>query len=276
MVLPTSKKNVGLGKAMIRSRFRGGTRPKDHDTDLVHTTDMDDGPSWTKLQSITQEGDLDSFLRIAELADTDFTAHRQNVTVVSAEDNNPFLMSKDEETRVQKLHKTFQNEVVIPRRPHWEKTMSAREVQRNEQASFLDWRRSLALLQEANGLLLTPYERNLEVWRQLWRVVERSQLVVQIVDARNPMTFRSEDLEKYVSEVHGGSVDCLLLVNKADLLTDSQRAQWADYFDKNNIKYKFFSAKISNVELERELEREMVILSFLIYLFELTLKSRLN
>lgn len=27
--------------------------------------------------------------------------------------------------------------------------------------------------------VLTPFEKNLEVWRQLWRVLERSDIVVQ-------------------------------------------------------------------------------------------------
>ena len=80
--------------------------------------------------------------------------------------------------------------------------------------------------------MLTPFERNLEVWRQLWRVIERSHLVVQIVDARNPLKFRCEDLEAYVKDVEGqegqqgtgrGKRRSLLLINKADLLTPKQR-----------------------------------------------------
>jgi ribosome biogenesis GTPase A len=83
-------------------------------------------------------------------------------------------------------------------------------------------------LQDAQALLLTPFERNLSVWRQLWRTLERSQLVVQIVDARNPLAFRCEDLEAYVSEVKAGEEDHgtrknLLLINKSDLLTQGQR-----------------------------------------------------
>lgn len=73
-----------------------------------------------------------------------------------------------------------------------------------------------------NGLLLTPYERNLEVWRQLWRVIERSQLIVQIVDARNPLFFRCVDVDRYVKEVDPSKKN-LLLINKADLLTYAQR-----------------------------------------------------
>jgi ribosome biogenesis GTPase A len=90
----------------------------------------------------------------------------------------------------------------------------------------------LSRLQDRDKFLLTPFERNIEVWRQLWRVLERSQLVVQIVDARNPLNFRCEDLESYVSDVEGfegeqgtgsGLRRNLLLINKSDLLTAKQR-----------------------------------------------------
>ena len=87
-------------------------------------------------------------------------------------------------------------------------------------------------LQDKDKFLLTPFERNLEVWRQLWRVIERSHLIVQIVDARNPLKFRCEDLEAYVKDIEGaegekgtgrGKRKSLLLINKADLLTSKQR-----------------------------------------------------
>ncbi len=112
---------------------------------------------------------------------------------------------------------------------------------------------SLLSLQENQSLLLTPFERNLEVWRQLWRTCERSDLIVQIVDARNPLSFRSEDLAKYVLELNLEEIGedgekivtdleaeveekedavprrtrstkkNLLLINKSDLLTQKQR-----------------------------------------------------
>jgi large subunit GTPase 1 len=47
------------------------------------------------------------------------------------------------------------------------------QLQAAERDEFLEWRRCLATLQEVEGVLLTPYEKNLEFWRQLWRVVER-------------------------------------------------------------------------------------------------------
>ena len=49
-----------------------------------------------------------------------------------------------------------------------------------------------------------------------------SDVIVQIVDARNPLLFRCEDLESYVKEVGENKVNVILL-NKADFLTQQQR-----------------------------------------------------
>jgi len=32
-------------------------------------------------------------------------------------------------------------------------------------------------LEENDKLVLTPFEKNIDIWRQLWRVLERSDLV---------------------------------------------------------------------------------------------------
>ena len=102
---------------------------------------------------------------------------------------------------------------------------------------------------------MTPFERNLEMWRQMWRVIERSDLIVQIVDARNPLLFRCKDLETYVKEVDPRKRN-LLLVNKADMITENQRKAWADYFDENGVKYTFFSAALASQAQPDEGEEE--------------------
>ncbi|CAG8676235.1 11032_t:CDS:10 [Funneliformis mosseae] len=226
---PKSKKDTGLGKAIIKDRFKGNTRPRDGDT-FLHTTDLDDGASWTKLQSITQQRDLDEFLSTAQLAGTQFTAEKE-------------VLARQEANK---------EKLVIPRRPNWDQTTTPSQLELNERDAFLRWRRNLAFLQEQDEFLLTPFERNLEVWRQLWRVIERSDLVVQIVDARNPLFFRSTDLEKYVKEVDKNKKN-LLLINKADLLTANQRQLWSDYLDSQGIRYIFFSAVLAQENLEKEL-----------------------
>jgi len=91
----------------------------------------------------------------------------------------------------------------VPRRPAWHPGMTAAELDRAEKDAFLEWRREIASLEEASGdrARVTPFEKNLEVWRQLWRVLERSHVVVQIVDARDPLFYYSEDLHGYAGEM---------------------------------------------------------------------------
>jgi len=201
--------------------------------------------SWVKMRSVTEQGALDEFLSTAELAGTDFTAEKMNnVKVIHRDQRNPYLLSAAEERSAIKKQIANKNRLTVPRRPEWDESTTPQDLDKKERASLLDWRRGLAELQENDDLLMTPFERNLEVWRQLWRVIERSDLVVQIVDARNPLLFRSEDLERYVKEVDAKKNN-LLLVNKADMMTLRQREAWADYFEGVGINYKFFSASLA-------------------------------
>ena len=66
--------------------------------------------------------------------------------------------------------------------------------------------------------------------------------LLQVLDARDPLRYRSEDLESYSVHLHPtkGSV---LLLNKADLLPAALRSAWADYFDQAAVEYVFWSAK---------------------------------
>lgn len=202
------------------------------------------------MRSVTEQGALDEFLSTAELAGTDFTAEKMNnVKIIHKDQINPYLLSAAEERSAIRKQKANRNRLTVPRRPPWDETTTPQELDTKERASLLDWRRGLAELQENDDLLMTPFERNLEVWRQLWRVIERSDLVVQIVDARNPLLFRSEDLENYVKEVDSKKNN-LLLVNKADMMTNGQRETWAEYFEKAGINYKFFSASLAKARNE--------------------------
>ena len=197
------------------------------------------------MRSVTEQPALDEFLSTAELAGTDFTAEKMNnVKIIHRDQKNPYLLSDAEERVAVKKQNANKERLTVPRRPKWDETTTAMELDERERESLLEWRRGLAELQESNDLLMTPFERNLEVWRQLWRVIERSDLVVQIVDARHPLLFRSEDLERYVREVDPKKNN-LLLVNKADMMTLEQRQVWADYFERAGIEYRFFSAELA-------------------------------
>ncbi|KAF3916897.1 hypothetical protein ABW21_db0201039 [Orbilia brochopaga] len=253
MGLPKAKNMEGLGRTLMNDKFggasrgsRGGgakSRRRNGDGSERYTTTHKEA-DWVKMRSITEQQALDEFLATAELADTDFTAEKMNIKIIHSDQINPYLLSADEEKAQIRRHRANAGKLTVPRRPPWDESTTPAELERAEKDSFLDWRRGLAELAENNDLLLTPFERNLEVWRQLWRVIERSDLVVQIVDARNPLHFRSEDLELYVKEIDGNKRN-LLLVNKSDMMTLKQRQAWADYFEKEDIEYKFFSAALA-------------------------------
>mmetsp|Transcript_13352 Transcript_13352/g.22700 ORF Transcript_13352/g.22700 Transcript_13352/m.22700 type:complete len:345 (+) Transcript_13352:417-1451(+) len=130
--------------------------------------------------------------------------------------------------------------------------MSAIEIQQQENTAFLEWRRDIANVEENNvKLAITPFEKNIEVWRQLWRVIEKSHILLQIVDARNPLFFYSSDLEKYIQEI-GDSKEFVLCVNKADYLSDELILHWNTYLNEKKINHIFISAKQEQEKLDLE------------------------
>jgi large subunit GTPase 1 len=203
-------------------------------------------------KSVTELGNLEDFLAEAELAGRDFEADRDAKVFQVAEGTGTLvaldLGEEDEDGEIydEGVFEEDEFAVTMPRRPHWvEGETTADELERMEKDSFLEWRRGIAKLEqkaERRGMHPSPYEKNLQFWRQLWRVMERCDVLVQVADARNPLLFRFSDMEIYAKDlsVHKR---LLLLVNKADMLSDELRAAWCDYFESQGIEFVFFSAK---------------------------------
>ena len=224
---PKKNASTNLGRCIIRQQFAAAGTLSAEDAQLLETE-----RGKHKLRSVTQCDDLEELMSSAILSGTDFTSKRGEVIVLGQEVHAVLHAEGKTEAPV---------DIPIPRRPAWQAQQTAVELDRNEGAAFVAWRSKMAEIEEQQGSLLTPFEKNLEVWRQLWRVLERSQLVVQIVDARNPLLFRSADLERYAHELDPRK-RCMLLVNKADLLTLAQRRSWAAYFKKISVEFVFWSA----------------------------------
>ena len=146
------------------------------------------------MGSVTAQGDLDDFLTTAELAGTEFAAERYNARVVET-DESEFDRKQVDLAEKAAQHAEHAHRLTIPRRPPWTKATTAEELQQAERLSFVAWRRGLADLEEKQNVMMTPYERNIEFWRQLWRVMEKSDVLVQIVDARNPLLFLCPDIQ---------------------------------------------------------------------------------
>ena len=81
-------------------------------------------------------------------------------------------------------------------------------------------------------------------------------MIVQVVDARDPLFYESSDLSIYVKEVDNRK-ESVLLLNKADLLTPEQRKTWSKHFLESDTKALFFSATLDDPEVENSQDLEI-------------------
>jgi large subunit GTPase 1 len=225
------KKDRDFGRALIRQHSQGsqgylGTKTESNQKNMA---------------SILEVNALDDYIDLVEMDDVDVKVKRYD----TEEQDAPIIIETNLKSKAQELSdEAFsQEQLVIPRKPKWTFSMSAEEVDRNEKNAFMEWRRHIAEFESSSSdsMRITPFEKNLEVWRQLWRVCERSNIVIQVVDGRNPLLFYTGDLSRYLSTMDPPK-RMVLLVNKSDLLTTNQRLAWKDYFNAKRIKHMFYSA----------------------------------
>ncbi|XP_046845261.1 guanine nucleotide-binding protein-like 1 isoform X2 [Xenia sp. Carnegie-2017] len=114
----------------------------------------------------------------------------------------------------------------MPKRPRWSYTMSKHEVEKNEEKMFIKYVDDIK--KENLGSQLSYFEMNLETWRQLWRVLEVSDIVLIITDVRYPVIHFSPTLYTYVRDEL--KKDIVLVLNKIDLVTPEVVVSWKCYF----------------------------------------------
>ena len=195
-------------------------------------------------RSVLELQDIDDFLQQADLANREFVSEKEGLVVLDAtgyayRGPSQVTWASDRSDGTKDDNFVFK-ELSVPRRPAWDESTTRTELERNERQAFLEWRRGIAKKEEQlfrssnnnntvgglGGISVTPFEKNLEVWRQLWRVLERSDCLLQLVDARNPLFYLSDDLKEY-SESLGKPM--MVLINKSDHLSRQQRKVWHDY-----------------------------------------------
>lgn len=209
------------------------------------------------LESKIDVRDLDDVMEQAELAGQVFSAENPlaDLLVKPETDEDALEASREERRAEEALHASS---LTIPRRPKWTSSMTPQQLDVNERQHFLAWRRGLAELEDNEKLVLTPFEKNLDIWRQLWRVVERCDLIIMVVDSRNPLFYRCPDLEAYVKELDPHK-ETMILLNKSDLLTRDARKKWAKYLKEQGISYMFWSAKIATAILEGKVSADAAV-----------------
>ena len=200
----------------------------------------------TNIFSIVDNSSLDDYILSSEMSEN-------KVEVIKTNDIHLVEQNSNYNRPIQSAYngQYSYNQLAIPRRPHWNRSMTADELHRLELESFLKWRKDLAELEmSSQSFKLTPFEKNIDVWRQLWRVIEKSNLLIQIVDARNPLFYFSEDLRLYVKELNLNKKS-IMLVNKADFLTPHQRKVWSVKFRELKIPFMFYSAKLEEIAINK-------------------------
>ncbi|KAI9460512.1 P-loop containing nucleoside triphosphate hydrolase protein [Lactarius psammicola] len=145
------------------------------------------------------------------------------------------------------------------RRPKWRYEMSKNEVEKNEAGLFAKWlAKSDSLVEKwvseaekqqsslaagmTNAMPMSPsvFERNLEVWRQLWRVTENSQILMVLLDSRCPLLHLPPSLVDFISLPR---YRVILVLTKVDISGPQRAEAWASY-----LRHKYPSTKVVMVE----------------------------
>uniref|UniRef100_A0A182RMA4 Guanine nucleotide-binding protein-like 1 n=1 Tax=Anopheles funestus TaxID=62324 RepID=A0A182RMA4_ANOFN len=117
----------------------------------------------------------------------------------------------------------------FPTRPKWCYEMSKEQLDGNENRYFFKYVTKLEKDHYDDMKSLSFCELNLETWRQLWRVLELSDIVLIIVDARFPTLMFPPSLYRYVTEELGKGM--MLVINKIDLVDARAVLAWKQYFE---------------------------------------------
>lgn len=77
------------------------------------------------------------------------------------------------------------DELRFPTRPKWSPDMTRDQLDSREYGYFKDY--LMNLKKRSDWDQLSYFELNLETWRQMWRVMEMSDILIWIADARYPV-----------------------------------------------------------------------------------------
>ncbi|KAF8445602.1 hypothetical protein L210DRAFT_3392554 [Boletus edulis BED1] len=166
-------------------------------------------------------------------------------------------------------------QVALPKRPKWRYQMSKEELDANEQAHFRTWlAQQDAIIEQWQRALNCPpsayptadlagnhvddsetrlmphppthFERNIEVWRQFWRVTEISQILLVLLDSRCPPLHLPSSLSAYLNiptsspsndssprskQTKSKAPHIILVLTKADISGPARTASWTSFLN---------------------------------------------
>ena len=112
-----------------------------------------------------------------------------------------------------------------PIRPNWSAITDTKTHEALEQVYFDTWCKQV--LQCKNPDFITPVEFNLDVWRQLWRTLEQSDVILLVVDIRNPLLHIPPSLIEDIVKNHKKKI--IVVLTKIDLVSHSFTQKWIKY-----------------------------------------------
>ncbi|XP_050419959.1 guanine nucleotide-binding protein-like 1 isoform X2 [Adelges cooleyi] len=151
------------------------------------------------------------------------------------------------------------NELGFPVRPKWNAEMTREELDNREYSYFKNYLQSLK--QRNDWEQLSYFELNLETWRQMWRVMEMSDILVWVADARYPaippylFTYVLKTLKK----------NLIIILNKVDLVPSAVALAWKyklietynlEAGDKAKVHVIFFTSYINSSEFKEGIQKK--------------------
>lgn len=115
----------------------------------------------------------------------------------------------------------------FPKRPDWTFSMSKEQLDQSENKSFRDFMQAIEKRHFEDNKQLSYCELNLETWRQLWRVLELSEVFLFVVDVRTPTLMFPPCLYDYI---RSEGKEMILVLNKIDLVPSEVTVAWKQYF----------------------------------------------
>lgn len=114
----------------------------------------------------------------------------------------------------------------MPKRPPWNRSMSKEALEAREAHYFREYLDKIESTFADKEL--SYFELNLETWRQLWRVLEMSEIILLVADIRHPVVHFPPTLYTHVTKELGKRL--VLVLNKIDLVPDALTAAWIHFF----------------------------------------------
>lgn len=122
------------------------------------------------------------------------------------------------------------NQPRIFTKPRWSRAMTPEELCEVEDAAYAEWVAAVEQETRERGddATLNLFERNIEVWRELWRVLERSRVLVHLADARCPLLHISDQLIEHVATLRPRK-KVVAVLTKTDLVSGDRVRTWTEY-----------------------------------------------